>query len=169
VNVLKLFFTTNTFYFNILENITCVVKLHVIYLRSKLNIYIARFWKYYLFTFLLYSLFLFKNFAWKSRVADAKSSFLFKTIVYGQLEILTIGFIVRDYRAHLTLTPEKTTVMTAGAIFRNCGESSTSTAHSSRLRYEPTLHVSGVILLSNGWTTMDALPRLQLFALEVVR
>lgn len=42
--------------------------------------------------------------------------------------------------------------MTAGAIFRNCGESSTSTAHSSRLRREPTLHVSGVILLSNGRT-----------------
>lgn len=40
--------------------------------------------------------------------------------------------------------------MTAGAIFRNCGESSTSTAHSLGLRREPTLHVSGVILLSNG-------------------
>lgn len=56
--------------------------------------------------------------------------------------------------------------MTAGAIFRNCSESSESlgsTAHSSRLRIDS--NVSGVILLSNAAT--NALPRSsQLFALK---
>lgn len=60
--------------------------------------------------------------------------------------------------------------MTAGAIFRNCSESSGlldiygALAAAAAARTDS--NVSGVILLSNGWTATDALPRSQLFALE---
>lgn len=84
-----------------LKNITCVIFFKFIHFISNQNWeYTRKFWKFYLYvqTRALYFLPL-KNFAWKSRVADVKSSFLLKTIVYGRLEILAIGLIVRDYRA----------------------------------------------------------------------